>query len=51
VAAGAAPSKREARRLFEQNAVTLDGTLVDATTPARSGTVLQVGKRRWLRLT
>ena len=50
VAAGAAPSKREARRLFEQNAVTLDGTLVDATTPARSGTVLQVGKRRWFRL-
>jgi tyrosyl-tRNA synthetase len=50
VAAGAAPSKREARRLFEQNAVTLDGTLVDATTPARSGTILQVGKRRWFRL-
>ncbi|MGH2609449.1 MAG: tyrosine--tRNA ligase [Tepidiformaceae bacterium] len=50
VAAGAAPSKREARRLFEQHAVTLDGTVVDATTPARSGTVLQVGKRRWLRL-
>jgi tyrosyl-tRNA synthetase len=51
VASGAAPSRREARRLFEQNAVTLDGTLVDATTPARSGTVLQVGKRRWFRLT
>jgi tyrosyl-tRNA synthetase len=50
VSAGAAPSKREARRLFEQRAVTMDGNVVEPTTPARAGTVVQVGKRRWLRL-
>lgn len=50
VAAGAAPSKREARRLFEQRAVTMDGNVVEPTTPARAGTVVQVGKRRWIRL-
>ena len=50
VAAGAAPSKREARRLFEQNAVSVDGVTVDAAATARAGTVVQVGKRRWLRL-
>ena len=50
VAAGAAPSKREARRLFEQRAVTMDGNVVEPLTPARKGTVVQVGKRRWLRL-
>jgi tyrosyl-tRNA synthetase len=50
VAAGAAPSKREARRLFEQHAVSADGDVVEAQTPARGGMVLQVGKRRWLRL-
>lgn len=50
VAAGAAPSKREARRLFEQRAVTMDGNVVEPTTPGRAGTVVQVGKRRWLRL-
>lgn len=50
VAAGAAPSKREARRLFEQRAVTMDGNVVEPTTPARKGTVVQVGKRKWIRL-
>jgi tyrosyl-tRNA synthetase len=50
VAAGAAPSKREARRLFEQHAVSVDGVTVDAAAAARAGTVVQVGKRRWLRL-
>ncbi len=50
IAAGAAPSRREARRLFEQRAVTMDGVVVEPTTPARGGTVVQVGKRRWLRL-
>ncbi len=48
--AGAAPSKREARRLFEQKAVTVDGLAMEATTPARPGTVVHVGKRRWIRL-
>lgn len=50
VAAGAAPSKREARRLFEQRAVTMDGNVVEPTTPARKGTIVQVGKRKWIRL-
>ena len=50
VAAGAAPSKREARRLFEQRAVTMDGNVVEPTTPPRKGTVVQVGKRKWIRL-
>ncbi|MEO8539617.1 MAG: tyrosine--tRNA ligase [bacterium] len=50
VAAGAAPSKREARRLFEQRAVTMDGNVVEPTTPARKGTLVQVGKRKWIRL-
>jgi tyrosyl-tRNA synthetase len=50
VNSGASPSKREARRLFEQNAITMDGNLVEPTTPARKGAVVQVGKRRWLRL-
>lgn len=50
VAAGAAPSKREARRLFEQRAVTIDGSPAEAQTEALRGMVVQVGKRRWLRL-
>ena len=50
LANGAVPSKREARRLFEQRAVTMDGLVVEPTTPARRGGVVQVGKRRWLRL-
>lgn len=50
VEAGAAPSKREARRLFEQGAVSIDGERADPTAPGRRGAVLQVGKRRWLRL-
>jgi tyrosyl-tRNA synthetase len=50
VNAGAAPSKREARRLFEQRAVTMDGNIVEPSTPPRRGTVVQVGKRRWIRL-
>jgi len=47
---GAAPSKREARRLFEQRAVTMDGNVVEPSTPARAGTMVQVGKRRWIKL-
>lgn len=50
VSMGAAPSKREARRLFEQRAVTMDGLVLEPTTPARAGTTVQVGKRRWIRL-
>ena len=51
VAAGAAPSRREARRLFEQGAVTVDGEPVaDGREAARIGTRVRVGKRRWLRI-
>ncbi len=50
VAAGAAPSKREARRLFEQRAVTVDGVIADLAAEAHAGAIVQVGKRRWLRL-
>jgi len=50
VRAGLAPSRREARRLFEQRAVAMDELVVDATTPAQTGSVVRVGKRRWLRL-
>ena len=51
VEAGAAPSRREARRLFEQGAVTVDGEPVaDGREAARIGTRVRVGKRRWLRI-
>lgn len=50
VAAGLVASKREAKRLFQQRAVTLDGDVADEATLARPGGVVQVGKRRWLRL-
>lgn len=50
VAAGLAPSKREARRLFEQHAVSAGGVPASATDLAKAGATLQVGKRRWLRL-
>lgn len=52
VEAGAAPSRREARRLFEQGAVTVDGAPAgDGREPARIGSRVRVGKRRWLRIT
>ncbi len=50
VAEGVAPSKREARRLFEQGAVTVDGQAAAADAAAAPGSVVQVGKRRWLRI-
>jgi tyrosyl-tRNA synthetase len=50
VEAGLAPSKREARRLFEQGAVSIDGKPAGIDVVARPGIVVQVGKRRWLRL-
>jgi tyrosyl-tRNA synthetase len=46
------PSKSEARRMLEQNGVRLDGaTLVDPNQPFPHPGVLQVGKRRYLRVT
>lgn len=50
VRAGATKSKREARRLCEQGAVSVDGERVEASAPAVAGTTVQVGKRRWIRI-
>jgi tyrosyl-tRNA synthetase len=54
VAAGLAPSKREARRLVEQGALSLDGQVVtdpSAALEIKEGARLKVGKRwRLLRL-
>ncbi len=50
VAAGTAPSKREARRLFDQGAVMVDGSVAAPDAEACPGSTVQVGKRRWLRL-
>ena len=51
--AGLAPSKSEARRLVEQRGVKLDGQTVesvDAVIEVAAPRVLQVGKRKFLRL-
>jgi tyrosyl-tRNA synthetase len=45
-----APSRRDARRLFDQGAVSVDGAIVDYHAAASAGALVQVGKRRWLRL-
>jgi tyrosyl-tRNA synthetase len=54
VAAKLAPSKNEARRLIGGDGVTLDGRKVsdpfEAVNPPDGGIVLQVGKRRFVRL-
>jgi len=51
LAAGLVSSKSEARRLIEQKGVKLDGkTLSDANQPFPHAGVLQVGKRRFVRI-
>jgi tyrosyl-tRNA synthetase len=50
VDAGLAASKREARRLLEQGSVSVDGEVAGVGVEVRPGSVVQVGKRRWLRL-
>ena len=51
VDAGLAKSKSEASRLIAQGGVELDGVKVEAPNcEVRSGAVLKVGKRRFLRL-
>jgi len=51
--AGLAPSTSEALRSIEQGAVRVDGErIADRTLQLRSGTyVVQIGKRRWARVT
>jgi tyrosyl-tRNA synthetase len=52
VQCGLAPSKREARRSIEQGAVKCDGAVVSEDGVIPDGEhVLQVGKRRWARIT
>ena len=54
VAAGVAPSKREARRLIEQGGVKLDGQeikSIEAIVTPGQPQVLQVGRRRFVKLT
>jgi tyrosyl-tRNA synthetase len=52
VQCGLAPSKREARRSIEQGAVKCDGEVVSEDGVIPDGEhVLQVGKRRWARIT
>ncbi|MBN1553690.1 MAG: tyrosine--tRNA ligase [Phycisphaerae bacterium] len=49
-----APSKKEARRLIQQNAVTLDDekiTDINANVTVKPGAVLKVGKRRFGKIT
>ncbi|MBI3911886.1 MAG: tyrosine--tRNA ligase [Armatimonadetes bacterium] len=51
--AGMAAGTREARRLVEQGGVLVDGQRVtdpDAEIPVREGTVVQVGRRRFVRV-
>ena len=50
VDSGAAPSRREARRLLDQHAVSVDGEVAGHDTAPQPGAIVQVGKRRWLRL-
>jgi len=50
-ASTAAPSRTEARRLLQQGAVEADGSRVtDVRWPVRRGTILRVGKHRFLRI-
>jgi tyrosyl-tRNA synthetase len=53
VQAGLAPSKAQARRLIQQGGVDLDGRRItdpEGSIPIRSGALLKVGKRRFLKL-
>ena len=53
VAAGIAPSKSEARRLVVQGAVDIDGAVVNESqkeTVIRKGTIIRVGKRRFVKV-
>jgi len=51
VKAGLAPSRSDAKRLIEQDAVEIDGKKVTANiTPIKSGSIIKVGKRRFVRV-
>ena len=49
--AGLVSSKGEVRRLLRQGAIEVDGVRVaEPVAAARDGTLIKVGKRRWLRV-
>jgi tyrosyl-tRNA synthetase len=50
VTSGLAASMREVRRLIDQNGVRVNGNLATADDPLKPGDVVQVGKRRWMRV-
>jgi tyrosyl-tRNA synthetase len=50
VTSGLAASMREARRLIDQRGVRVNGHLAAADDPLQPGDVIQVGKRRWMRV-
>lgn len=48
---GFAESKSDAKRLFEQGAITLNGEKITSGTEVTNGAILKVGKRTTVRLT
>jgi len=50
VKSGLARSNGEARRLIEQRGVKIDSQIATADDPLKPGNVVQVGKRRWIRI-
>jgi len=50
VKSGLARSNGEARRLIEQRGVKIDSKIATADDPLKPGNVVQVGKRRWIRI-
>jgi tyrosyl-tRNA synthetase len=49
VTCGLAKSNGDARRLIEQRGVKVDGVVATGDDPLQPGSVVQVGKRRWMR--
>ena len=49
VKSGLAKSNREARHLIEQRGVKIDGVVATGDDPLKPASVVQVGKRRWIR--
>lgn len=45
-----APSRNEARRLVKQNAVKINGEKADEDSPINSGDILQVGKKKFIKI-
>ena len=50
VVTGLVASKSEGRRLIEQRGVRVNGALVEGSTAVQSGDLIQVGRRRFVRI-